>query len=143
MRELNTDDLMYFSEFGNITKVTPNDYIITSNIILFLVDAASLGKAIGRNWSNIEKLKNVFRRRVVIIADSNDPETLIRNMFYNVNVISFELREAMNEKRIFLTVDEKDRGIAIGKNGERIKAIKELLKKKFNAGLNLKTKRII
>ena len=49
----------------------------------------------------------------------------------------------MNEKNIIFTVDEKDRGIAIGKNGERIKSAKEFLKRKFNAKLILKTKRVL
>jgi transcription antitermination factor NusA-like protein len=40
-----------------------------------------------------------------------------------------------------MTIDEKDRGVAIGKSGERVKAAKEFLKKKFNATMQIKTKR--
>ena len=47
----------------------------------------------------------------------------------------------MGEIALMMTVDEKDRGIAIGRDGERIKAAKSLLKKKFNATVHVKTKK--
>ena len=45
-------------------------------------------------------------------------------------ITAVEIANVMGESNIVLTVDEKDRGIAIGKEGERIKAAKEFLKKK-------------
>ncbi|MFA6531021.1 MAG: KH domain-containing protein, partial [Candidatus Micrarchaeia archaeon] len=63
--------------------------------------------------------------------------------FNNVEIVTVEVREAMGDKAVFLTIAEKDRGIAIGKSGERIKALKELLKKKFNATINMRTQRSV
>lgn len=143
MIELTSDDLKYFSEFEKITRVTPNDYTITPNTIVFLVNQDSLGKAIGKNGMNINRLKSVFKKRVIVVADSNDPEIFLKNMFYNINILSVEMREAMGEKTLFVAVDEKDRGIAIGKDGERIKMIKTFLKEKFKADLSLKTRRVL
>ncbi len=143
MIELTSDDLKYFSEFEKVTKVTPNDYTITPNTIVFLVNQEALGKAIGKNGVNINRLKGVFKKRIIIVADSNDPEIFIKNMLYNVNILNIEMREAMSEKALFLTIDEKDRGIAIGKDGERIKMIKTFLKEKFGADFSLKTRRVL
>jgi N utilization substance protein A len=143
MRELTSDDLNYFSQFERITGVTPNDYMIISDTIVFLVGEGLLGKAIGRNSKNIEMLKDIFKKRIIIIADSNEPELFLRNIFYKVNILATELREAGGEKKFFLTIDENDRGIAIGKNGERIKMARTLLKKKFNMDLVLRTRRVI
>ncbi|MDD5171923.1 MAG: NusA-like transcription termination signal-binding factor [Candidatus ainarchaeum sp.] len=141
MVELTGDDLSMFSNFERITHVMPSDYLSTETSIVFLVSQESLGKAIGKHASNIEKLKQVFRKRVIVVADSNDIEVFVRNFFGNVAVVDIEIRDVMGEKAIMLTIDEKDRGIAIGRDGERIKAAKTLLKKKFNATVHLRTRR--
>ncbi len=141
MVELTGDDLSMFSNFERITHVMPSDYLSTEGSIIFLVGEESLGKAIGKHASNIEKLKQLFRKRVIIVADSKDPETFLRNFFGNINIYNVEIRDVMGEQAIMLTIDEKDRGIAIGRDGERIKAAKSFLKKKFNATVHLRTRR--
>ncbi len=141
MVELTGDDLSMFSNFERITHVMPSDYLSSESSIIFLVSQDSLGKAIGKHASNIEKLKQVFRKRVIVVADSKDMEVFVRNFFGNVSISDIEIRDVMGEKAIMLTIDEKDRGIAIGRDGERIKAAKTLLKKKFNATVHLRTRR--
>ncbi len=141
MVEFTSDDLDYLSRFENVTKVMPKDYMILSETILFLVDQPLLGRAIGKQGSNIPKLRKIFNKKVVIIGDSPQMDLFIRNFFNNVTIEDIELRDVMGEQAILLTVDEKDRGLAIGKAGERIKAAKEFLKKKFNATLHLKTRK--
>lgn len=143
MVELTGDDLSMFSNFERITRVMPSDYISTESSLIFLVSRESLGKAIGKQATNIEKLNRTFRKRVIIIADSDDPEGFVRNFFGNVGIHDIEIRDIMGEKAIMLTVEEKDRGIAIGRGGERIKAAKAFLKKKFNATIHLRTRRAV
>jgi len=141
MVELTGDDLSIFSNFESITKVMPSDYLSTENTLIFLVSAESLGRAIGKRGANIEKLKNIFRKKVVIVGDSNDPEDFLRSFFGNIRIYSIEMRDIMGEKNYIITIDEKDRGIAIGRDGERVKAAKTLLKKKFNSTVHIRTKR--
>ncbi|MFH1684813.1 MAG: NusA-like transcription termination signal-binding factor [Candidatus Micrarchaeota archaeon] len=139
--ELNEDDLKVFSSFENITHVMPSDYIATPSSLVFLVSKEFLGQAIGKKAANIEKLRRIFRKRVVVVADSDDAEGFLRNFFGNVTISDIESRNVMGETAIIMTVADKDRGIAIGRDGERIKAAKTLLKKKFNATVHLRTKK--
>ncbi len=141
--ELTGDDLSMFSNFESVTHVMPSDYLNAETSIIFLVSADSLGKAIGKKAVNIERLKAIFRKRVIIVADSDDPEIFLRNFFGNIQIFNTEIRDVMGEKYIILTIEEKDRGIAIGRDGERIKAAKVFLKKKFNATVQLKTRRAV
>ncbi len=141
MVELTGDDLNIFSNFERITRVMPSDYLSTETSMIFLVSQDSLGKAIGKQAANIEKLRTLFRKRVIIVADSHDAEGFVRNFFGNINIHNIEIRDVMGEQAIMLTIDEKDRGIAIGRDGERIKAAKAFLKKKFNATVHLRTRR--
>jgi len=141
--ELTNDDLNMFSAFEKITHVMPTDYEPSPTMIVFLVPVAELGKAIGKNGSNIQKLKDVFKRKVIIIGDMADPELFVRGMFNNISILSVEVQNIMGDLAIVLTIDEKDRGIAIGKEGERIKAAKSLLMRKFKATIHLKTRRSV
>jgi NusA-like KH domain protein len=143
MVELTEDDLSIFSNFEKVTHIMPSDYINTESSILFLVDQQALGKAIGKNASNIRKLGEIFRKRVIVVADSPDMEIFVRNFFGNIKIVDMEVRDVMGEKAIMLTIEEKDRGIAIGRDGERIKAAKTLLKKKFNATVHIRTRRTV
>lgn len=139
--ELTGDDLSMFSNFERITHVMPSDYLNTESTIIFLVGQESLGKAIGKSAQNIQKLGVVFRKRVIIIADSEDMELFIRNFFGNIKILDMDIKDIMGEKNVTLFIDEKDRGIAIGRNGERIKAAKSFLQKKFKATVSVKTRR--
>jgi N utilization substance protein A len=121
----------------------PSDFLETPNILIFLVDMAQLGRAIGKKGINVERLKNYFKKKVVIIGDSTDVEIFVRNFFNNIEINYFEIMDIMGERNIILTVEEADRGIAIGREGERIKAAKEFLKRKFKATIMLKTKRSV
>ncbi len=141
--ELTGDDLSMFSDFEKITHVMPSDYLTTESSIIFLVSQDSLGKAIGKQSSNIKKLAVVFRKRVIIVADSDDPEGFVRSFFGNIAIHDIEIRDVMGEKNIMMTIEEKDRGIAIGRDGERIKAAKSFLKKKFNATVHIRTRRSV
>lgn len=141
MVEITGDELSYFSKFEQITKVMPVDFVSSEDTLIFLVAAPQLGRAIGRKGINISRLGNIFRKRVIIIANSDNLEEFIRNFFSNITVHAVEIRDIMGESAVLITVEEKDRGIAIGRNGERIKIAKTFLKKKFNATLHLRTKR--
>ncbi len=143
MIELNERGLSHFANFETITKVMPADFLETPNVLIFLVDMAQLGRAIGKRGINVERLKNYFKKKVVIIGDSTDVEIFVRNFFNNIEINDFEIMDIMGERNIVLTVEEKDRGIAIGREGERIKAAKEFLKRKFKATIMLKTKRSV
>jgi N utilization substance protein A len=139
--ELSGDDLDIFSNFEKITHIMPSDYLSGATSMVFLVSHESLGRAIGKGGANIEKLKRIFRKRVIIVGDSDDPEGFVRSFFSNITIYDIEIRDVMGEKAMMLTIDEKDRGIAIGRDGERIKAAKSFLKKKFNATVHLRTRR--
>lgn len=141
MRELTGEDLAILTNFEQITKVMPSDYLMTENFTIFIVTPANLGRCIGPKGANIEKLRKVFRKKVIVIKDADDPEQFLRNFFVNIAIEGFEHRNIMGEVNYIMTIDEKDRGVAIGKSGERVKAAKEFLKKKFNATMQIKTKR--
>ena len=139
--ELTGDDLKLVNLFTSVTGVMPADMAKVGNNYAFLVDKFQLGKAIGKKGANIQKLRERLRTGVIIAPNAPQLEEFVRGFFPNVRILSYELREAPGQKVVFLTVADADRGIAIGRDGLRIKSAKEFLKRKFGAEINLKTKR--
>jgi N utilization substance protein A len=140
--ELTGEDLKLLTLFESVTGVMPSDMIILEGGIVFLVDAPSLGKAIGKKGANIARLRMKLNKNVLVSRDGDNPESFLRGFFNNVEILSFEVREAPGQKVAFITIPDTQRGIAIGKGGMRVKAAKAFLKRKFGADLSLKTRRV-
>lgn len=141
--EFTGEELQLFDFFSKQTGVEALDLERTEYGLVFLVSKENLGRAIGKNGATIERLRKSLRQNTFIYADSDQLEEFVRNLFNNVSIENIEVREAMGDKAVFLTVAEKDRGIAIGKEGQRIKVAKLLLKKKFNSTISIKTRRAV
>jgi transcription termination/antitermination protein NusA len=140
--EITGEDLKLINLFESVTGVIPSDMEAVEDGIVFLVDEANLGKAIGKKGANIQKLKASLRKNILISKDGDEPEEFLRGFFNNIDVLSFEVREAPGQKVAFITVPDTQRGIAIGRGGIRVKAAKMFLKKKFGTDLILKTRRV-
>jgi len=133
MTELDNDGLKYLSEFQRITGVYPFDCINSEHAFIFLVDnKAELFKSIGKKMVVLNKLVQLFRKPVFIFVGSSDMEKQIRNIFYGLSKMELKVQDSPVGKRATLIVKESERGYAVGKGGIKIKAVKELMKRKFN-----------
>ncbi|MEK6982535.1 MAG: NusA-like transcription termination signal-binding factor [Candidatus Micrarchaeota archaeon] len=138
-REITQEDMFYFSEFEKCTRVMPLDYLQTETAMFFIVEIKDLGKAIGKEATNIQKLSKMFKKRIFVIGDFNDVEMFLRAFFPGITIIHIEVRNIMGQNNVVMTVAEEHRGLAIGKNGEKIKAAKTLLETRFKSALTLRT----
>ncbi|MBN2122004.1 NusA-like transcription termination signal-binding factor [Candidatus Micrarchaeota archaeon] len=140
--EITGEDLKLLTLFESVTGVMPSDMIMLEGGIVFLVDAPVLGKAIGKKGANIQRLRIKLNKNVLVSQDNDEPESFVRGFFNNIEILSFEIREAPGQKVAFVTIPDSQRGIAIGKGGMRVKAAKAFLKRKFGTDLSLKTRRV-
>jgi NusA-like KH domain protein len=77
---------------------------------------------------------------VLVFEDSQGMEQFVRNLFGSVPVKNINVHEKSDSKIAYVTVDEKDRGTAIGRNGDRIKVGRALLQRRFGCDLRLVSK---
>jgi len=137
MVELSHDDIKCIAEFESITGASVKDCLITDSAVAFIVAHGDLGRAIGKAGANITRVRQAFARQVLVFEDSDDMEQFIRNLFGNIPVKNINVHEKMESKTAFVSVDEADRGSAIGRNGERIKLGRALLQRRFGCDLRL------
>ena len=140
MIELSKDDMKCIAAFETLTGAGVRDCLIAEQAIAFIVNQGDLGKAIGKKGANITRVRNMFARQVLVFEDSEDLEQFVRNLFGSIPVTNINVHEKMESKIAYVTVDEKDRGNAIGRNGDRIKVGRALLQRRFGCDLRLVSK---
>jgi N utilization substance protein A len=141
--EISQDDLGIINLFASICGVIPSDMVKEGKNYLFLVEPMMLGKAIGKEGANIKLLRARLGGNVMIAKDASGEEDFLRGFLNNVQILDIERREAPGQVALFITIPDVQRGIAIGKEGMRIKSLKAIMKKKFGADIFLRTRRTV
>ena len=128
------EELKYLSIFQEFTDAMAYRCIIDEdgNRLIFLVDSADVGKAIGRNGKKVRMLSEIFKKNVEVVAYSEDLEQMIRNLFPGVKILSIDVQNRGDEKSVIVKVAEEDKARAIGREGKNVKRARLVLKKLFN-----------
>ena len=100
-----------------------------TNKVIVVVKKGDMGLAIGKGGSNINKLKKLMKKDIEVVEHSPDLKEFIENLLRPAYVKSVELLQNNDKLCAYVEVLTKHKGIAIGKNGERIKRVKLLVKR--------------
>jgi N utilization substance protein A len=114
-----------------VTGVAVRDCLVEDDRVVVLVATGELGKAIGADGGQVERLERRLGTQVTLVEDANRAEPFVANALapaavYNVTVSEGETTVAYAE------VDEDDRGAAIGANGRNIEAARRLAKRHYD-----------
>ncbi len=131
--KLTEDELKIAALFESTTGASVMDCIIDpeDDRIIVIVGKGEAGKAIGRNGSNIKRLKRFVGRNFEIVEYAGDPENFVRNIFLPAKISNVKILER-NDRTLIVNVSPEDKGYAIGKNGKNIRKAKLLLSRHFN-----------
>lgn len=132
---LTVDEIRYMALFESITGVAARDCIIDnhSNKITFITNKNEAGIAVGKNGSKIKLLRKTTGRNIEIIEYADNVQDFIKNAFIPARVKEVRVVEKLDSKKIAIVrVEEKDKGLAIGKGGEKVGRVRQLLKRYFD-----------
>jgi len=131
---LTSKEMRYIALFENITSATVKDCIVDDeqNRIIFVVKEGDIGVAIGKGGKNIHLLERMTGKKHEIIEHSENPAQFIKNALKPAHVNEIRITERPDGKSIALvSVDPRDKGVAIGKNGRNAERIRLLAKRYF------------
>ena len=134
---MDTEGIRYIGIFESLTGAGVKDCVVNSeaNKVILVVKKGDMGLAIGKGGSNITKVKNMVKKDIEVVEHSTDAKEFIENLFRPAEIKSVELLTDDDGKSCaYVAVLTKQKGIAIGKNGERIKKVKLLVKR--NLGID-------
>jgi len=96
------------------------------------VKEGSIGMAIGKRGKNIHLLEKMTGKKHEVIEHSDNPTQFIKNALKPAKVDEVRITERMDGKTIaVISVNPKDKGVAIGKNGRNAERIRFLAKRYF------------
>ena len=133
--KLTSVEMRYIALFQSITGATVKDCIVDDsdlNRIIFVVKEGSIGMAIGKKGKNIHQLEKMTGKKHEVIEHSDNPAQFIKNALKPAKVDEVRITERMDGKTIaVISVNPKDKGVAIGKNGRNAERIRFLAKRYF------------
>lgn len=126
--------MRYIALFESITSATVKDCIVDDeqSRIIFVVKEGDIGVAIGKGGKNIHLLEKMTGKKHEIIEHSENPAQFIKNALKPAHVNEIRITERPDGKSIALvSVNPRDKGVAIGKNGRNAERIRFLAKRYF------------
>ena len=131
---LTSDEMSYIALFENVTGAVATDCIIDEerNRIIFVVKPGDVGLAIGKHGSRIKLVKNMVQKDIEIVEYADNPEAFIRNSFAPARIKEILITDRLDNKKVAVVmVENKDKGIAIGKSGKTAERTRFLAKRYF------------
>jgi N utilization substance protein A len=127
--------MRYISLVQDLTGATIRDCIIDeeNDTLIFIVKEGEAGLAIGRNGSNVKKIKMILKKNIEIVEYSSEFDQLVRNIFAPARIASIKKVEHPAGKTVlYVNVHPQDKGIAIGKGGRNVHKARLILKRYYN-----------
>ncbi len=127
-------EMRYIALFESITGATVKDCIVDDDLsrVIFVVKEGNIGMAIGKRGKNIHLLEKMTGKKHEVIEHSENPAQFIKNALKPARVNEIRITERPNGKTIaVVSVNPKDKGVAIGKNGRNAERIRFLAKRYF------------
>ena len=124
---LDGNALRYISVFERVTKTVVKDCIETPDKLVFIVATGHIGAAIGKKGENIKRLYELFKKNLDVIEYSDDPEKFLRNIFHNYKIKGVIIEKRGNKIHATVSVESKDKGKIIGKDGRNLKLARDIL----------------
>lgn len=133
--KLTANEMRYMALFESISGAMAKDCIIDDeqNKLVFITKEKEAGFAVGKNGVKIKMLRKATGRNIEIIEYAESVQDFIKNAFIPAIIKEVRIIERLNKAKVAVVkVDERDKGLAIGKGGERVERIRQLLRRYFN-----------
>jgi len=129
-----SSEMRYIALFESITGASVKDCIVDEEQgrVIFVVNEGQVGVAIGKGGRNIRTLERMTGKKHEIIEYSEEPAQFIKNALKPAMVREVRITERPDGKTIaVVSVNPKDKGVAIGKNGRNAERLRFLAKRYF------------
>lgn len=133
--KITADEMRYIALFENVSGASVKDCIVDEEQgrAIFIVNPGQVGIAIGKGGRNIHTLERMTGKTHEIIEYSEDPVQFIKNALKPAAVREVRVTERTDGKKMaVVTINPKDKGVAIGKNGKNAERLRFLAKRYFD-----------
>lgn len=126
-----TEMIRAINLFESLTDVEARDAIIKEDEAYFIVPEGKAGMAIGKGGKIVKKVQRQLDREIKIYEYSDNLGKFINNLVpTDLRGVSIEDEGAT--KKVEIDVPNKNKGRVVGKNGQKIDSIRDILKRTHN-----------
>ncbi len=123
-----TDMLKFMGLFENLTHAKLKDCFFDRGKLVFLIDQGEMGKALGRNKSNIVKLEKMLNRKIKIVEFNPNRLQFITNYLAPLRIT--DIQEEGDVVTI-TGIDTKTKGLIIGIKAQNLRNLEKTVSKYF------------
>jgi len=129
--------IRYINIFGRVTQVPAKHCFAYNNMIVFVVPAAGVQMAIGRNNSNLKKLSAIIEKRVRIVSQPRgigDLQGFVATIISPAQFEKLEVAEKTDsgqKEAIITTNGRENKAMLIGRERARERELKDILEQYF------------
>lgn len=127
-RVLDLQALKLMDLLASRTGARVRDCVLQEGEALLIVEPGEAGKAVGKGGANVRHLERLTRRKIRIAEYNPDVVSFIKGL-----VQPLELREAeiQGDTVILTAADGMTRGLLIGRNAHRLRALEAIVQRHF------------
>ena len=122
MRDFDGELISIINTFENLSKTQVRD-CLKNDCLYFLVETGKAGLAIGKGGQTIKSAERTFQKKIKIFEWDADETKFISNL------VPLATKVEIKDGIASVSLDNKNRGIVIGKLGSNIKALNELIQR--------------
>ncbi|PIN81274.1 NusA-like transcription termination signal-binding factor [Candidatus Woesearchaeota archaeon CG10_big_fil_rev_8_21_14_0_10_32_9] len=121
--------LKLMSLFEKITRADLKDCFVNRERVVFIVQQGEMGKALGKQKFNLQKIEEAINRKIKIVEFNPDVLEFIKNLMYPLKILEIKQDDLVV---IIKGPDTKTKGLMIGARAQNLRNYEELVKKYFD-----------
>ena len=126
-----TEMIRTLSMFESLTDVEARDCMMKEDEAYFIVPEGKAGMAIGKGGKVVKKVQNQLGKNVKIFEYKDNLGAFVNNLV-SVDIRSLNIEDTENGKTVEINVSNDNKGRLVGKDGDNIDSIRDILKRTHN-----------
>lgn len=123
-----TENIRAMNLFESITGVEVRDVILKEDEAYFVVPDGKAGMAIGKGGKVVNKVQNKLDKDVKIYEYSDNLGKFLNNLV-PADLRGVDIDDEGDDKTVEISVSRDNKGRVVGKNGNKIDSIREVLER--------------
>src|SRR3989344_7144350 len=125
----NLEVINHINIFENLTKARVKDcFIDDKGRFVFIVNKEDIGKVIGKNAANLRRIQDLLKKRIKIVAFSDDIKDFIKSYVNPVEIEAIDINDNIVEIK---ANGANTKGLLIGRDRKNLETLKQVLKKYY------------
>lgn len=123
-----TENIRTMNMFESVTGVEAIDVITKEDEVYFIVPEGKAGMAIGKGGKIVKKIQNKIGKDVKIYEYSDNLGKFLNNLV-PTDLRGVDIEDEDGEKKVEISVSSDNKGRVVGKNGNKIDSIRDILQR--------------